>query len=637
MELEKITNEAFDSELRLPRLISNGMILQRNAKVKIWGWASPGETVTVDFIEKSYSTVTNPEGRWEVMLEELQAGGPYSMEIKAHTSITVKDILIGDVWICSGQSNMVIPMERVKIIYEDEIANCENTAVRQFVVPDRYDFNTPQEDLEGGSWESASTDTILQFTAVGYFFAKSLFEKYHIPIGLIRNSVGGTPVEAWISEDELKKFPGNIEVIEQLREPGYIDSVMKKEQADINNWFNSLNQNDKGLINGEPVWADPNCDASNWSTMNLPALWSEEGLVDFKGAVWFRKEVEVPASMAGKPAKLYIGTIVDSDTAYVNGTFVGATGYQYPPRRYEIPAGLLKPGKNVITLRVISNNGSGEFIKEKTYKLFTEDEAINLEGAWQYKIGAQTPESLPPTTFFQYKPTGLFNGMLAPLLNYSMKGVIWYQGESNTGEPKGYKEKFSTLIEDWRQRWQQGAFPFLYVQLANFMEAKIQPSESNWAELRDEQRRALDVPNTGMAVIIDAGEWNDLHPLNKKAVGERLALWAEKLAYGEKEIVSSGPIYKSMKVEGNRIIIDFESVGGGLIAKDGDKLLHFAIAGSDNKFVWADAVIEDDKVVVWNEEVPNPVAVRYAWADNPQGANLYNKEGLPASPFTTER
>jgi sialate O-acetylesterase len=637
MKLEKIYNSSFDSELRLPRLISDGMVLQRDTKVKIWGWAAPGEIVTVDFIEESYSAITNPEGKWEVILDELQAGGPYLMEVKARTSITIKNILVGDVWICSGQSNMVIPMERVKVIYEDEIANSENPAIRQFVVPDRYDFKAPQEDLEAGSWEAASADTILQFTAVGYFFAKALFEKYHVPIGLIRNSVGGTPVEAWLSEDALKYFPENLDIVKQLRVDGYIDSIMKKEQADINDWFNSLNQNDNGLINGEPAWADPSYDASDWSTMKLPASWEDEGLRDLKGAVWFRKEIDVPASMIGKPAKLFMGTIVDSDSAYVNGTFIGATGYQYPPRRYEVPANLLKQGKDIITLRVISNDGKGEFIKDKPYKLFTEDQVISLEGEWQYKIGAEAQESLPPTTFFQYKPMGLFNGMIAPLLNYNMKGVIWYQGESNTGDPKGYHEKFSAMIADWRQKWHQGNFPFLYVQLANFMEAKAQPSESNWAELRNEQRRTLYVPNTGMAVAIDVGEWNDLHPLNKRDVGNRLSLLAQKIAYGENEIVSSGPIYNSMKIEENRITIIFESIGSGLIIKEGDKLQHFAIAGSDNKFVWANAIIEEDKVAVWNDEVINPIAVRYAWADNPQGANLYNKEGLPASPFTTEK
>lgn len=628
--------EQVGSQLRLPRLISDGMVLQRDTELKIWGWAGTGETVVVEFLGKTYRTETRADGKWEVMLEKLQAGGPYSMKIKASTSITLKNILIGDVWVCSGQSNMVIPMERVRILYEDEIANCTNPFLRQFVVPDKYDFHAPQEDIDGGSWEEAKAETILQYTAVGYFFAKNLFEKYQIPVGLIRNSVGGTPVEAWMSEENLKKFPGNLEVIEQLRVEGYIESVMKKEQAAMNEWFSALNQNDKGLINGEPAWADPNLDISDWSTMKVPALWSEEGLKDFKGAVWFRKEIDVPASMSGKAAKLYMGTIVDSDSAYVNGVFVGSTGYQYPPRRYEVPANVLKPGRNIIALRVISNNGGGEFIKDKVYSLFTKDEAINLQGEWQYKVGVEMTNPMPPTTFFQYKPSGLFNAMLAPLFNYRMKGVIWYQGESNTGDPKGYHEKFAAMITEWRERWKQGSFPFMFVQLANFMEAKQQPSESNWAELRDEQRRTLEVPNTGMAVAVDVGEWNDLHPLNKKAVGNRLALLAQNLAYGEKEVVSSGPIYESMKVDENKIILSFTSIGGGLVAKDGGDLNHFAIAGDDKKFIWAKAEIEGDKVVVWSDKITNPAAVRYAWADNPAGANLYNKEGLPATPFTTK-
>jgi len=623
--------------LRLPRLISDGMVLQRDKKIKIWGWALPDETVTVNFMGKSYSTAADAEGKWEVMLPELPAGGPYSMEITvSQQRIIIKNVLIGDVWICSGQSNMVIPMERVKDVYEDEIANCDNPFIRQFTVPDRYDFKGPREDLDGGSWEPLNADTVLRFSAVGYFFAKALFAKYGVPIGLIKACVGGTPIEAWMSEDAVRQFPGNMEVVEQLRVDGYIDSIKKMEEAKVSAWFENVNKNDRGIQKGQLPWFDPGYDASDWQTVKLPASWKEMGLDSVKGAVWFRKEIDVPAFMAGKPAKLYMGTIVDSDWTYVNGVLVGSTSYRYPPRKYEVPAGLLKAGKNVIALRVISNDGNGEFVKGKIYRLFSDGQEINLEGEWQYRVGAAVNEPLPPVTFFQYKPTGLFNGMIAPLLNYGIKGVIWYQGESNTDNPKGYSKKFSAMIADWRKKWGQGDFPFLYVQLANFMEAKDQPSESKWAELREEQRKALDVPNTGMAVAIDLGEWNDLHPLNKKDVGERLALLARKLAYGEKDLVASGPLYKSMKVEGNKVIIEFSNTGSGLIAKGGGELKHFAIASRDKKFVWAKAVIENDRVVVWHDNVLNPVAVRYAWADNPEGANLYNKEGLPASPFTTE-
>lgn len=624
-------------ELRLPRLISDGMVLQRDKKIKIWGWAFPEEKVTVYFLGKSYSAVADREGKWEVILPELQAGGPYSMVIAtSQKSVTINNILIGDVWVCSGQSNMVLPMERVKDIYEKEIANCNNHFIRQFTVPDRYDFEGPREDLKGGSWEPLTKDTVFRFSAVGYFFAKALFENYHVPIGLIKACVGGTPIEAWLSEDALQQFPENLKIIEQLKVDGYIESIKKKEEVKINAWYENLNREDKGMKNGKPAWFDPDYDDSDWQTVKLPASWKEMGLDSLKGVVWFRKKIDVPASMVGKPAKLYMGTIVDSDLTYINGIVVGSTSYRYPPRRYKVSPNLLKPGKNVVAIRVISNDGNGEFIKGKPYKLFTKDQEISLEGEWKCRVGAAADEPLPPMTFFEYKPAGLFNGMIAPLLNYRIKGVIWYQGESNTDNPKGYHKKFSALIADWRQKWGQGDFPFLYVQLANFMEPKSQPSESKWAELREEQRKTLVVPNTGMTVAIDLGEWNDLHPSNKKDVGERLALLARKIAYGEKELVASGPLYKSMRIEDNKVIVEFSDAGSGLVAKGGGELKHFAIAGSDKKFVWAKAVIENDKVVVWNEDVPNPVAVRYAWADNPEGANLYNKEGLPASPFTTE-
>lgn len=626
---------AIYSKLKLPKLISDRMVLQRDAEVKIWGWSAPNESITISFIGEYYSTYADSEGKWAVVLKSLKAGGPYNMTItSSKESITVKDVLVGDVWLCSGQSNMVIPMERVSVIYEDEIVDCENSFIRQFIVPDKYDFNATKEDLESGSWKSAGSDTILEFSAVGYFFAKALFEKYKIPIGLIRACVGGTPITAWLSEEALKRFPENIEVLEKLKDDKYVNDVKKEEEAAVNAWLEELNKKDEGL---EEAWFETSYVPVEWKTMKVPSKWKEEGLNHLNGAVWFRKEVFVPESMAGKSAKLYMGTIIDSDSAYINGTFVGSTGYQYPPRRYKVPEGVLKKGKNVITLRVVSNNGNGEFIKGKPYKLFTEDESINLEGEWQYKVGAALDMPMPPTTFFQYKPTGLFNGMISPLLNYAIKGVIWYQGESNTDNPKGYKELFHAMVEDWRRKWKQGHFPFLYVQLANFMEADKEPSESLWAELRQEQLKCLEVPNTGMAVSIDVGEWNDLHPLNKKDVGNRLALLARKIAYSDVEIVSSGPIYKSINIEGNKAIISFSNIGSGLIAKDSNELKHFAIAGSDRKFVWAKAIIKEDKVIVWNDKVDYPVVVRYAWADNPEMANLYNKEGLPASPFEAEK
>jgi sialate O-acetylesterase len=621
--------------VRLPRLVSDGMVLQRGDSVRIWGWADADEKVTINFNGKTYSDIAGKDGKWAIKLNSLKAGGPYNMEINGSNHMTLKNILIGEVWVCSGQSNMDLPMSRLEDRYADVIANSDNPAIRRFFVSKSYDFNKPREDLQSGSWESANPENILRFTATGYFFAKALYEKYKVPIGLIHSSVGGSPAEAWMSEDALKEFPAHLETAEKFKDAAYIKQIEDKDKAVSDAWYSLLRQKDKGLAEGQTPWFDTTYDASGWATMNVPGYWADGRLGNVNGVVWFRKEIDVPPSMTGKPARLLLGRVVDSDRTYVNGKFVGSVSYQYPPRKYDVPGDLLQEGKNIIVVRVVNNIGRGGFIPDKPYQLTAAGQTIDLKGPWQYKLGA-TIEPLQPKTFIEWQPLGLYNGMIAPLLNYTIKGVIWYQGESNTGRPLEYQKLFPALIADWRQKWNQGDFAFLYVQLANFMEAKDQPSESNWAELRQAQLKTLAVPNTGMAVAIDIGEWNDIHPLNKEDVGKRLALAAQRVAYGDKNVVYLGPIYQSMKTEGNKIILTFTNTGSGLIAKGGGELKYFAIAGPDKQFVWAKAKIEDNKVVVWSDKVTNPVTVRYAWADNPEGANLYNKEGLPASPFTTD-
>lgn len=626
------------SSLKLPRLISDGMVLQRSKPVKIWGWAKAGECISIRFLGEEYRAITDSGGTWVVTLPELDAGGPYSMEIAGNDQqIVIDNILVGDVWLCSGQSNMVLPMERVDLLYSEEIASSTNPAIRQFKVPDRYDFNTSHRDLESGQWQEANPENVLGYTAAGYFFAKALYEQYGVPIGLIASSVGGSPVESWLSEDALRRFPEYLAVAKECSDRDYVKQVQERDEKTQAEWYHTLHRLDKGLT-GQTPWYDPAYTGfEEWSTMNIPANWDEEEkLADLVGVVWFRKEITIPKSLAGKPARLLLGAIVDSDTTYLNGEVVGTTAYQYPPRKYIVPAGLLKEGKNVLVVRVVSNTGHGAFVRDKPYQLTIDDTVIDLTGQWQYQIGAVT-DPLPPVTFFQNKPLGLFNGMIAPLVNYALKGVIWYQGESNTEHPSNYFQLFSALIEDWRDKWKQSDLPFLYVQLANFMPADKTPSESNWAELREQQLKALAVPHTAMAVAIDIGEWNDLHPLNKKDVGERLALGARYVAYGEHDLVYSGPIYQSMKKEENKIVLTFDHVDGGLVAKGNDKLNHFAIAGPDGKFIWAEAKIEGDRVVVWHDDIEDPAAVRYGWANNPEGANLYNKAGLPASPFRTDQ
>lgn len=619
-------------QVKLPQLISDGMVLQRDSELKIWGWAPEGEKLSIEFNGNTYKATADKDGKWMVKLPPMEAGGPYDMNIEASNKITVKDILIGDVWVASGQSNMETTMERVKPLYEDVIKSVDYPQIRYFNVADLYNFKSPQTDLGPGNWIPADTANILNYSAVAFFFARELHEKYDVPIGVINASVGGSPVEAWLSKDALKNFPVHFEEAKKFSEDAYIKKIETDDQDRSNKWYQEVREKDEGYKDLEKPWFSTSTDDAEWSKMEVPGFWEER----VNGVVWFRKEIDVPASMVGKPAKLLLGRIIDSDSVYINGEFVGTTGYQYPPRRYEIDADVLKEGKNSIVVRIINNAGRGGFVTDKPYELSAGATSIDLKGEWKYKVGA-TMAPLAGPTFIRWKPMGLYNAMIAPLHEWNIKGVIWYQGESNTDNSEEYRELFTSLIKDWRNKWNQKTLPFLYVQLPNFMRTKEQPSDSDWAKLREAQRQTLAVPNTGMAVAIDLGEWNDIHPLNKEDVGKRLSLAAQKLAYGEEDIVFSGPIFQSMEISGKKAIISFAHTGSGLVAKDGGELKHFAIAGEDGKFVWAKAKIQGDKVVVWDDSVSKPVFVRYAWADNPERANLYNKEGLPASPFRTNK
>jgi len=619
-----------NAEVRLPRLIADGMVLQRNTELKLWGWASPQEKIEISFLNKVYRTAADASGKWLVKLPAQKAGGPYTMKVNDKL---IKDILIGEVWLCSGQSNMELPISRVLDLYRAEVENANNSKIREFAVPLKYDFNAPTQDLSGGTWQSVNPKDVLRFSAVAYFFAKDLYQKYGIPVGIIRSAVGGSPIEAWLPEDRLNQYPAYQESSRVLRKAGYMDSVRTSEGKMVKEWNIALYKVDKG-ISGSTKWFGNDLDTSDWGTLNLPSFWSDNGMKGLNTSVWLRKTINLPASMAGRQATLRLGCVIDCDSVFVNGTFVGTTSYQYPPRIYTVLAGLLKEGANTITIRVISYSGQGGFVKDKPYKLIVGNSEIDLKGEWKYKVGARM-EPMKSTTTFQYKPFGLYNAMIAPITDYAIKGAVWYQGESNTGRSGEYEFMLSSLIYNLRNKWGNPNLPFICMQLPNFMEAKKEPSESNWAMLREAQLSALKIPNTAVVAAIDLGEWNDIHPLNKKDVGHRLSLAAQKIAYGEKNVVSSGPIYKSMVIKGNQVILSFTSVGSGLTAKG--ELKEFAIAGSDNKFVWAKARIAGDKVVVWNNDIKNPVSVRYAWADNPEGANLRNKEGLPASPFRTNK
>ena len=627
------------AQVCLPQLVCDRMVLQRGTKIKITGGASPAENIKIKFNGHRYNITAAKNGQWSVILPAMKAGGPYTMDITARNHIILHDILVGDVWFCSGQSNMVVPMERVKEKYPEEIRQADYPQIRNFFIPTVSDVGRVYNDFPPGQWKGANPNDVLGFGAVSYFFAKQLYDKYHVPIGIINSSVGGTPIQAWISQEGIKGISEYADRLTVLKDTEDMNSILRRDAERKKLDYRPVKLIDKGLA-GRVKWYDTTYVAEGWNNFWLPGYWDDQGVRNLNGVVWFRKEINVPASMVGKPAKLFMGRIVDADETYLNGVKVGNITYQYPPRRYNLPANLLKPGKNIIVVRITNTAGKGGFVPGKRYYITDGIQEIDLRGDWQYKVG----EAFPPKTdrdyysFFsaQNEPTGLYNTMVAPAINYPVKGILWYQGEANTDKPAEYDQLLPALIADWRDKWHEGNIPFIYAQLPGFMEVDYSPEESKWARLREAQLKALSVPNTAMAVTIDAGEWNDIHPLDKKDVGDRMALAAEKIAYGDSKNVSSGPIYQSAKIEGNKIILTFSDIGSGLMARGGGELNKFAIADVRGKYFWANAIIKDNKVIVWSDDVNSPLYVRYAWADNPEGANLYNKEGLPASPFTTD-
>jgi sialate O-acetylesterase len=618
-------------------LFSDHVVLQRDVPVPVWGWAEPGTRIKVALAGQSVETTADAGGKWMAKLGPYPAGGPHTLAVTGPKSVEVKDILVGDVWICSGQSNMEWPLSAANNA-EKEIASATNPRIRLFTVPKKIALE-PTTTVEA-SWQTCSPETARGFSAVGYFFGRELERELNVPIGLINTSWGGTVAEAWASAGALDAMPDFKGALEQIKGEKPEDGKPPvKFETLMAAWWK---KNDPG--SGEqPSWSDPKFDATSWKTAKLPGHWEKGPLPDFDGLAWFRKEIDLPDAWDGKAANLSLGPIDDRDTTFVNGVEVGGMNLWLAPRDYKIPAGVLKAGRNVIAVRVLDTAGEGGFggsAKDMKLALAGDDKAepIALAGDWAYK--ASTPMSSlstppEPASSNPNRVTVLYNGMIAPLKPFPIKGAIWYQGESNVGRAAQYRKLLPTMIKDWRDSFQVGEFPFYIVQLANFLEVKKQPVDSAWAELREAQyltTRAL--PNVGLALAIDIGAAADIHPRNKQDVGRRLALNALASAHG-KDVESSGPVYKAKEVKGNAIRLTFDHLGGGLVAKGGEKLEGFAIAGADGKYQWADATIDGDAIVVSSPKVEAPANVRYAWADNPI-CNLYNQAGLPAVPFRTD-
>jgi sialate O-acetylesterase len=555
------------------------------------------------------------------------------MDVEGRNHITVKDILIGDVWFCSGQSNMVHQLRLHSVFYPNAIPDAHYPDIRQFWIPTLTDLNGPERDLPTGYWKPAVPADVGEFSAVAYFFARDLYDRYHVPIGIINASVGGTPIEAWISKEGFNGFDRELKTIARNQDTAFINKFQIRRLKSSRG-----KPKDKGLT-GQFPWYSPDYVPKEWRQIGIPGYFEDQGLRNLNGIVWYRREITLPASMDGKEAMVYLGRIVDADELYINGKKVGQTTYQYPQRRYKIPTGLLKAGANLFVIRVTNHSGKGGFVPDKPYYIFADADTVDLKGYWTYKVGQiDLPASRRGGGFgfsAQNAPTALYNAMVAPETKYAIKGFVWYQGESNTGNAAEYAKLLPALIKDWRTKWNESDLPFLFVQLPGFGDYNYLPAESNTALLRESQRKTLSVPRTAMAVAIELGEWNDIHPDRKKPIGDRLARAAERMVYGE-NIVAAGPLFRSAVKKGGKVVLSFSNVGGGLQTSDGEPLEEFAIAGSDKHFVWATAKIQGKQVVVYSDQVSDPSYIRYAWADNPVNPNLENKEGLPASPFETQ-
>jgi sialate O-acetylesterase len=632
------TNAAF-SNVRLPKLVGNHMVLQRNTRLPIWGWADKGEIVTLSFLGKSYSAKPGPDGKWMVTLPAIPAGGPYEMTIKGKNTLTIQDILVGDVWLGSGQSNMEWNLSMTVNNYKEEIAKADFPQIRLFDVKNVIAI-IPQQEMTSEGWKLCNPENIGGFSAVAYFFGRDLHRQYQVPIGLITSDWGGTPAEAWTSAAALKTLPDLKPFVEKIEKgAGTVTKDAQEYEAKLAAWQKEFGSQDRGNLPNGKTWADLDVDTSTWPQMNLPAIWEQPGILpDFDGVVWFRKELILTEAEAGKPLYLHLTTIDDDDITWFNGVQVGNTNGYNVVRNYSVPAHLVKAGRNLITVRVTdSGGGGGIYGNEGELLAEVGGKTLSLAGKWSYQTAfdVRTLPKRPAAMLDQNSPTALFNAMIAPLIPYAIKGAIWYQGESNTSRAYQYRTLFPTMINDWRKRWGYD-FPFLFVQLAGYMKDKDQPADYEWAELREAQTKTLSLPNTGMALTIDIGDPDDIHPRNKQDVGKRLALVARKVAYSDNQVVYSGPTFESMTVDGSRIRLKFSNLGSGLLVNDKYGYVRgFAVAGADKKFVWVKGYQDGNEIVLYSEPNTTPVAVRYNWGNSPDG-NLYNKEGLPAVPFRTD-
>lgn len=619
-----------DAPLTISKLFGHGAVLQHSVPVPVWGTAQPASRITVALDDDTQRIRVSADGNWMATLNPHEAGGPHTLTVASDTdTLIAEDILFGDVWVASGQSNMAWTV-RQSADAEAEIQSADDPWLRHFKVPLSWSFS-PEPTLAGGEWHSAQPENVADFSAVAYSFARDLRSAVDIPIGIVNTSWGGSRIEAWMTPEALAANDVDAELtLAALQRRA--DSLHQH----FTETYHATDTHDAGMPDSVALWAEPDLDTSLWMDIPVPATWESAGVTDLNGIVWYRTSFELSEADANNSITLHLGTIDDRDMTWVNGQYVGATSGARQIRTYEVDAEILTPGQNTLVVRVEDTGGQGGMVTDEGgLELSTQSGSVPLAGTWQMRVGQFVVDAGGGPN---QQPTLLYNKMLHPILSFPVTGFIWYQGESNGGNPDDagrYAAQFQTMISTWRTLFQNQEAPFLFVSLASFRAAPEQPGESNWAILRESQSAALQLPKVGQAITLDIGEADDIHPRNKQDVGLRLALAARHLQYGE-DLVSSGPIYRDHAIDGGRIVITFDHIGSGL-ASSGPSLGGFAIAGDDGVFVWADAQIEDNTVIVSHEAIPAPTDVRYAWADNPDTANLTNLEGLPAAPFRTGR
>lgn len=632
---------ATQAKIVLPPLFSNHMIVQQQTTMTFFGEGAQNKTVTLKtgWNNKQYTTTTDAEGKWSLQVTTPKAGGPYKITISDGEETVLENVMAGEVWFCSGQSNMEMPLAgwgKVKN-YEQEISEAQHPNIRLFQVK-KATSAAPLDHLEStmGGWQECSPTTVPEFSALAYFYARGLQQKLKVPVGVIDCTWGGTPAESWTSAEGLKNVMGFQEQIARRAAVNYdANKIWEDYNQDLTRWKSAVSHIDRGALNN---WTAQEVNDNNWSTMQLPAYWESKGLPGFDGVVWFRKTIELPASWEGKEIQLNPGIIDDEDVVYWNGQQIAQGSGYTTQRHYTVPAQLVKAGKNSLTIKVFDTGGEGGIAGEAAQMNLQQSgqATISLAGTWKYSIGCSLQElpKMPLSPHNSSWPSTLFNGMVHPCLAYPIKGVIWYQGCNNVGYAEQYESLFQALITDWRKQFNNPDMPFYFVQLANFLERKEVQADSPWAALRNAQAKALHLANTGMVVNIDIGEAYDIHPKNKQEVGRRLSALALGHTYGKK-VVSSAPVYQNYEVIGKEIHIRFTLPAYGENFASNASVKGFTVAGPDRQFYPAQARTEGDKVIVTCNQVDVPVAVRYGWADNPE-CTLHTPSGFPVAPFRSD-